>query len=110
MLPVIATPTPLDVRVTYALAKIYKKFGLPGAQELWCDAMTMADEYAMVHAQDGAACPLMFTDEPELADYWVSVGSSILERKVEEATAASPPVEDDDDCYYGANYDDIRYK
>lgn len=63
----------LDIRTSYALAKIYQRFGLGNHATMMRDALLAAEHHAFnvsMNEQDLANCPLLFADEPDLAQAW----------------------------------------
>lgn len=66
-------PSALDIRADYARAKVYGRFALAGREALRAAAIKAAEDYPNFnHSErcDLDHCPLLFADEPELAQAW----------------------------------------
>lgn len=66
-------PSALDIRADYARAKVYGRFALAGHAALRAAAIVNAEHYPNFnHTErcDLDHCPLLFADEPELAQAW----------------------------------------
>lgn len=66
-------PSALDIRADYARAKVFARFDLAGHAPLRAAAIENAEHYPNFnHTErcDLDHCPLLFADEPELAQAW----------------------------------------
>ena len=91
-------PSPLDIRASFALAKIHVRFDLAENERMMEDALRAAFDHA-VRAGDCAdgetapACPLLFADEPVLEAAWQSGMAEQVQKCLYSAEAARVKVE-----------------
>lgn len=65
--------TALDIRTSFALAKIYQRFDLGQHETMMNEALQAAVRYPVsfsMSEEDLVNCPVLFVDEPQLAVAW----------------------------------------
>lgn len=75
--------SPIDIRVKFALAKVFRLSGIPEGDQLHLEAMILVRDNAWACAFNPCRenlCPLMFQDEPALVAEWTEGMAEALQR------------------------------
>lgn len=77
------SPSPLEIRVQFALAKVYRQSGIAEGDQLRHEAMILVRDNAWACAFNPCRenlCPVMFQDEPEMVTEWDAGMAEALQR------------------------------
>lgn len=92
--------TALDIRATFALAKVRRQSDLSGHSRMIHDALVDAIRLALREAGPAGAapvCPLLFADEPELVDAWDAGLAEVTRCAANKAALAASAVQSPSD-------------